>query len=704
MSDTDNNYSPPASQPSPAPPQPPFPMVAPMSNYMPRPAPQQTGYMQQVQPGQTPPGQLPPGIVQQLGGLPGGAMGALISRLFPGMQPQQPFREPFAPWSARDAGQIGTDWFPITGAANFPGGDAGPAMPSPREALGVMGRAGGYLQRFGSPMVSNFMGQGNMLNGRLTMILDALSKGQFSKNYMAARIGNMKLMQDQMMLNYEMGLQQHQKELMAYGDVFRAWKSGSITDEDAHQQLDQLVQGNHNLAAILHTKGVGALERAVQEQDAQWRNAMAGFTSAKKARDDSSGPSVFPEEGAGSTTQRRDTLATNPDKPQVTPPAAGTTPAAADTEDINTERERINKEISAAHGNLNDEGMDLARRHALGEVDDKEINKIPADPVTGAKGSQAVLAASRDMERRLENSFADVHKDKEAKLRDAQAILGGDRAQTLRDLTDYTLDPSKLSRKNGMNTKILAQAGQLDRSYKPDQFDEIHDLVKRRALPQILAVGAVDKASDELLKALQPFSEGERMPARWFEQIEANNWSGDPKFRILHNALITYAQQVSAAESRLGRPFATTTNQMIQHLQIGSAISPAMVRGLLQTDNNMAMGQLEAQNRMFKDLSGSDRDIPGLNKDLMDSMKAKQAMRSSTGEMPDWAPPKLKALSRTPDPKDHPAFPRDESSPLSRDDISKARSFIDRYKDNPAYAKQVQLLRQWLSRGGQEPN
>ncbi|HEX8827239.1 MAG TPA: hypothetical protein VF778_03910, partial [Xanthobacteraceae bacterium] len=101
----------------------------------------------------------------------------------------------------RGATGWGTDYWPIVAAQKYPGFPGGPTIPSPLEMYGVIRGAGGQLARWASPGVAAPAGRASIMASNLAPILDALSKGAFSKNFTAARLGALKIQQEQMVMD-----------------------------------------------------------------------------------------------------------------------------------------------------------------------------------------------------------------------------------------------------------------------------------------------------------------------------------------------------------------------------------------------------------------------------------------------------------------------------------------------------------------------
>jgi hypothetical protein len=611
------------------------------------------------------------------------------------------WRPPYIPVRPRSAREAGGEWWPISGANNYPGADAGPMLPSPREAIGVMGHAGRWLQQWGSPGVSPFMGRASQMAMQLAPILDMLSKGAFSKNFMQARMGQFKLMQDEMLMNAQMGLQQHQKELMNYSDVFRAFDAGALgatpekNAEEAHRQLEELAQSHPNLLAILKNKGVGAMERAVAAEDAQYRNMYAGFTSAKKARDDAGGESVFEDGGAGGGVSgmgtREDPLALKPDV-KAPGPIAETTSAAPATADT-AEYDKTQADIAKAHGGLNVDGMEKARDLASGKISAKDLKPL------GAQGAGAVANAAADINNRIHKIANSATLDPDKKLGQI-ANVDPERAATFKGLINYDEDPKTFSIRSGHREEMLAQAQVIDRDYKPQLYDlarEYRNLDKPLGA-RMLNGARLSTATLSVLRELKNFKENEVYPARWAEQVAAGKWTGDDKYPRLYQALNQYANAAAAVAGGGNVVRVTLVANVLKHMS--ETASPSATRGQMQIDNRDSFATIEAADSAWKEQTGKSFHVPnypGRPAEILGAFSRSDAHRGIYSED---APDELKAVMRPPGSRvDVPGRPLAgrPPTPLTQDQISKAKEFIEKYKNGTEEEKrQVQQLREWI--------
>jgi hypothetical protein len=549
------------------------------------------------------------------------------------------------------------------------------------------------------------MGRASQMAMQLAPILDMLSKGAFSKNFMQARMGQFKLMQDEMLMNAQMGLQQHQKELMDYSDVFRAFDAGGIGPEEAHRQLEELAQSHPNLLAILKNKGVGAMERAVAAEDAQYRNMYAGFTSAKKARDDA-GESAFDEGGgAGGGVsgmgQREDPLALKPDIKAPGPVAA--------TEDV-SDHDKLMDDIRKKHPDpvtgqpLSKDSMQMALDVVNGHKSATDLKRLPGH------GGPAVSGAAAEISRLTEEALHAPHATQDEKLQKIED-LNPERGSTLRGMLDYSIDPNKdLSMRSGVSgnrPQLEAQAKLINPKYNPANFATI-DKLKKDSIPKLAATATMAQSMIQVYKALKEFKEGDTFPRAYINQLVSNNYNRDDKYSRLYQAINDYATSTSMVQTGTGQIRVTLVKNLLEHMHATS--SPWQVRSQMDVDTNGAYARIQALNDQWRSMTGRTDNIPGFLDNADRIITAfKEHVNKKTGQVDtdapkDVVPNEVKALNKIPSAQDRPygRTKADERPPIPQDRIDQMKKRIDDYdrNPNPADRDKVQRYREILGEQG----
>jgi hypothetical protein len=571
-------------------------------------------------------------------------------------------------------------------------------LPSPREAIGVMGQSGRWLQQWGSPSVSPFMGRASQMAMQLAPILDMLSKGAFSKNFMQARMGQFKLMQDEMLMNAQMGLQQHQKELMDYSDVFRAFDAGALgatpekNAQEAHRQLEELAQSHPNLLAILKNKGVGAMERAVQAEDNQFRNMYAGYTSAKKARDDAS-ENAFEGGSTGGGVSgmgtREDPLALKPDIKAPGP--------VADSAADESEHDKLMGEIAKKY--TDSSGRPLSQE-SMGKALDLHNGKIAASALKplGAYGAGAIGSAAAEIGNREDKVLRDPHATQDKKLEQLDNI-NPEKAATLKGLLDYSINPDKdLSMRPGPMSRnaMIAQAKQINPKFNEGQYAHVQRLVDQ-AGPRMLASAKMAQSMIQVYKALKEFKEGETYPRAVLNQLIHNQYLRDDKYARLYQALNDYAINTANVQGGGNVVRVTLVNNLLKHMD--ATASPWAIRSQMDVDTNGAYANITGTDEQYRSMTGREDHIPGFIESADDIIRSfRQHVNKKTGQVDIDAkdvPDEVKALNKTPSPQDRPygRTPADERPPIPQDRIDQMKKRIEDYNRNPTPADRDKIQR-----------
>lgn len=622
-------------------------------------------------------------------GQPGGGAAqppALVPPPPPSYQQQPAWQNPYTPVGPRPVGQIGDDWWPVAGAMNYPGSYGGLGIPSGMQALGVMGRAGGILSKWGPPSASPFYGRASGLAMQLAPILDMISKGQFSKNQLAMRQGQLRLMNDEMLFNMQQGLMQHQQELLKYQEVFNAFNNNAYSQDEtenariAHQKIEELAQSNPNILGVLKNGGIDAVQNYVVEEDRHFRDAYAGFASAKKSRDETSGESVFADT-PGATT-KTDPLA--PAKPSPSSPttASGVVPSDA------------RKEIAATHGNLGDNGMDKAEKLFRGEIGAGDLKHLQPDPRNPrVSGATAVTGAAADMQHRFDQ-IADgpgTFEDKLEKVKEFSPETADDIAQ----LADYHKDPRDFSTRGGYRGHMTSLASRLTGGqYNESMYQTAQKYKTGPDHMTLQNAASLYKSSVNIYKALRPFKNNETIPGHILEQLVANTYSGNDKYSNLYAAINDYAN--IASRTLAGKSAVTLVHDMLRNMS--TTRGAIQIRGQVQQDNGSAYARIQGIQQQWEG-EGGRGPVPGFIKGADIGLKAFNQSNTVTGEFPkeDWVPEELKALSRNPTTDPPPGYAKGRAaSPLTDDQISKGKEFIQRYGHDPAQQENVQKIREWL--------
>jgi hypothetical protein len=205
-------------------------------------------------------------------------------------------------------------------------------------------------------------------------------------------------------------------------------------------------------------------------------------------------------------------------------------------------------------------------------------------------------------------------------------------------------------------------------------------------------------ATLSVLRELKNFKEDEVYPARWAEQVAAGKWTGDDKYPRLYQALNQYANAAAAVAGGGNVVRVTLVANVLKHMS--ETASPSATRGQMQIDNNDSFATIEAADSAWKEQTGKSFHVPnypGRPAEILGAFSRSDAHRGIYSED---APDELKAVMRPPGSRvnvpGRPLAGR-PPTPLTQDQINKAKEFIEKYKNGTEEEKrQVQRLREWI--------
>lgn len=693
----DPNVGPPTGQfTPPPPPYPPQPQPPPGPVHQIPPAPAQPPYPPQPQrPPLEPPDQF--GDQDIMGGL-----GPMLRRLIaPQLNqyreryamaqsmgvPQQPWHPPYTPARTRPRAEWGQDWLPVSSAMNYPGTELSPYLPPPDQANGMMVSIGQYIGRWGS----NYVGTParDMTSSAMTMapILDMLSKGQFSKNFLAARMGNLKLAEEERAAATEETLDRMHRQLMAFSDIIGNFEAGGLDEDTARDQVRALALqvGHPNLINILDNVGLAAVQRFLDQEDQKFRDLYAAHASATKSS--TTGPDPFTDTGAGggSGTQREET---RPKKPDITIGTPQLAQAGGGTPTPDTTKTRSMDDDLRKKYQLNDNGLNYAHAALNGDED-------PSLQTYAKKGGTNVRSAAHEMDAAIQNIASNSALSRDQKMAQIRAI-DSQQAELIDGLSKYETDPTTISVKGNYQARMTELARRVtgynrafwkaSQQYRLPNTKEAMT-VQRANMQETAILGVYD--------ALRDIDPGETVPKRWLEQMYAGNWSGDPRFGKLYFAIRQAALEENAVEMGGGVPRVQLVNQIIREMPTYS--SPATIRSQFQVGSRDTWAGIDSLKKEWKRQTGQDQ-LPILDPDVDKRMNAIMRINPITGQVPGDAPERVKVVDtggRNP-PKW--ATPDQLLPPLTLDQIRDANQILHdpKYRDStdPEVQKKLQFLRQ----------
>jgi hypothetical protein len=595
----------------------------------------------------------------------------------------------------RGASGWGQPWWPTEAAKKHPFVTAGPDTPRPHEAYRASQEAAGRIAQAGSQNVAQHASVAAALAGQFAPILDALSRGAFSSSYsgavranMEAQLQNMRIQQQQMLMQNEAGIAKHRQEMLEYGRIFNAHEKGELSDEEAKElAFDIARRTNHPmLINAINEKGIkGAWDQLNWEdaQSRQWeaahttlRKATAGQTDADEAAefDDTSasggaGPGgaaggfSLPRVGADAGTQTA---------------SAATSDAEEDPESLEDQlkkQEYTPAQIDAIHGILNDEPPDAYKALHKGGAQQRKIAQ-------GALQAQAQLDHTLQGEGTPEEKLAAIHDNIDPGV-----------ADTLQGLHSYTTDPAALGSPNKRDRYVKMMAS-LDPKWKSNGFKLIQQYEQSNQ-PQVKTVQRVSAflpAVESLNSAMLQIPEDQKIAPNTLKKVYANTWTGDPTYTQIYTAIQNVLNETSAIQNQ-GVPRVGQTKARAQEML--NTMSPAQIRVQLLEDAKASYGYVRSINDNFKEIVGDPKvQAPFYPKSIENDYKAILRMNPYTGEVPKDASGVVRATGR-PHTDTHPSWLKSDQAwtPLTEPQVIEGRKQIKENLNSPDPAVQAKIQR-----------
>lgn len=606
----------------------------------------------------------------------------------------------------RGFGRWGTPWWPIEAAMSVPNMVASPYMPSPMEAYGVMRGAGGQLGQWASPSVAQPAARAGSFAMSFAPILDLLSGGKFSHNFNAARLGTLKIQQEQMLIDAEQAAQNHTREMLAFGSVFKEAELGAISADDARHRIRNLAiqTGHRNLIEILNTKDLAGVEKYLDWEDAKMRDLQAATHSLRRATGTSSesDAQLAEEWGKGPSTGGGGLGSTPlPEKPGYSQQAQATPPQAPDAQ-AGDFVDGLKKQLG-----LSDEQADAARDLAAGGNGGAAYDKLRKNKSRAAQELAAPINRAADaMKARLDQRLHDPNMSREDKLHELSQI-SPEKADLVRGLLDYGADSDKLPAAHGERERLMGYALAINPRWKAGNFkivQKYHDANTSEGL-RVQRVSSLDSAFWSLNSVVGHMSETDKIPTNVMRQWLAGHYSGDPKWDELYSAIRGIAIDTIAIQTGSGRPALNLVRDMVKHMLTTN--SPASIRAQALVDARGAYGQIVTLRQQFRDEVGDPHaQLPFFNPDVGEKFQAWLRMNPYTGQIPEDAPSSIRGVGKSTDQKNLPSWirrttpehPGQELAPLTKDQIRQGWDKLDELNrlGTPEARAQAQWLRERL--------
>jgi hypothetical protein len=582
-------------------------------------------------------------------------------------------------------------------AEMYPNLAPGPDIPQPNQMYRESADASANMARYGAPGAAQLYSQASFLMSPFASILDALSKGNFSRNYTAAALRGLEIRQREAILKTEQAMEQHQQYLSGFGSIFKLAEDNAITPERAMEMTRQYInQIQHGpLQAEFERDGLRGVARYLNWEDAQLRRNMGAMAQARKVVDvdadkrDLDALAGRPS-GAGGDLGA---LGIDPNRlPGRGGPEAPVTPTKDQSDPTKTPQNAVEQSIIDNLGLSSDPaaGMGIinaARARMVGEPD-------PYEKTLGNRATMMIGQAQQALQSRIDQvgAFNDPKMNPEELSRqklDAVRRLNPLVAQRVQGLKNLQIDPKEVQLAGGGRERAVALTGQIYPGWEPGMYDTYQRVWKAGNSPQTRWLQAAGRATSQAvgLEATinrLPIKEADSVPATVWQDLYSKGYTNYPGYAELNERLRAWTGEMIQME--YGQARVTAVQQMLRETPLGAgkARFRAIVRAAMAGGYNTVNQEVEA----FHRTTGLSGDPPYLD------LRTKQLFEDFVGSNPwtgtfhDEALPDLKSIEPTPEQRGtkRPSWlTKDmEYEPRSREFIDRLRATIEQMRSaNP---------------------
>ena len=547
-------------------------------------------------------------------------------------------------------------------------------MPNYDEMFGIMHGASKQLADWGPKQLAPQYNAISLLARTLGNAFDYFSNGAFWRNFNSSQARVYESQRQQYELQrermYDQAMQTvfvHKQMMDKYNKVFDILKAmgGADIDPDnpelkkAKEVLLRLNSdtGHEWLNDLVKAGKLNEVKNVLDAENARlldmWSSVLTLGNSRSSSGGTTKGDSEFDKSLVADTSAN---LPGGAARGGELTPSAATTEAQFD-------------EYLKRHYGLSDSGAGEARGllDATPSQDDGFLAKAKG------QGGKQVIAARNDMRNRIRRAASDPNTNTEDKLNQIGAIDPA-KAAGVQSLIDYGEDP-----KSPEGRKNLPLAQLVDKTYKPAAYEAVKKFYSDSSMMrELLRSNALPQAELNVLKAVKPISETEKIPFRVLAKGESFYLSGDPKYSNLNTAINEAIIEASAVMAASGVPRVSIVELLGEHFT--SSMSPAQIRGSLQILNNNAIRMIEGMDHRWKDVTQKDTHMPGYDENAVAIGRGIRAMEPLTGAIPGKiddgkggamdTPRELMSVGKTPPPPEQrPDYAKKALPPLDQDKI-----------------------------------
>jgi hypothetical protein len=605
----------------------------------------------------------------------------------------------------RPPAQWGKDWWPINAANNYPGVAPGPYMPDVPTSYRTFASDGKLLAMFSPPTMSEPASLFSRIAERISPIMDALSRGGFSRSFNAQHAYQLRMAQERMMDAYGQWSAAHNQMMLAYGDAFERYRLAAAAHPERVPQLTQSLRHEISdlnqqfqfpaLDGVLRDSDVWGVEKYLNDMDARGRNLDASASQLKKSgatADTESrrewGEDVGGGDGGISLPGAPGASVDLPGAPAVANKPTPTAPLSDSDKDV----------LKAVPGASVDE---LRAAHLF-----YNQQPIAGFDKAGPSVKTKIGALSRELDARawnaLRNPGQGTGKDGKVTMQDrinAVSKIDPQTGDELKSVLDYRTDVGKMRLAGNFRQKIADMATAIDPKWSEGKFKFVNRWHDQNS-HEYLAISAIPR----LTQAVQDASVAEkRLYAKYgdaipfkqqYEQWVARGMTGDDEFSQLFGALQTVAQITSqiASGANVGRV------SLIQNTlkEAKPTASMRQLQSQIVADVNLANGVFKQYQKTYTTETGRNTLMPGFFKENVQDLDDILSSNPHNGKVATDAQSRWRALGLAPgegpkvsDLDDWTPMTKKDRAAFTEEKRQALIDFRDKHMFDPAYKDQV---------------
>jgi hypothetical protein len=404
--------------------------------------------------------------------------------------PDYPVPQNYIPATAADAGKYGYGNLP---AGVTPGDDGwSTSTPTTMQSYRVAQNSSQALGLWGSPAAAPYASAAAGLASPFVFLLNALSRGGFTRNFDAARLGVLKAQQQQFYNNLEMANENERWSLQHYGELLIVGKDEASTIQALRDAAYAHPGGvDQAMLAALDNGGLARARQLLDDRNAHFINNSLSAAQLRKANPGLTADQAYePGGGTGSDgggyhrllpgeqgydPSRPGQVGPGPDPQTEAAPANEPAPKYAMDDELMRKYGANLAENQESDNVLNGHPSELYQRY--GNADTPVRQKIDHMATDKRNRINAIANEPPDTDGTHPERSAD------GKIARIRAISPG-YAQGLEAIRGYDINPTSISEKNDVRFHQLKLVTAIDKNYKQAKYDMARKMLDTSGLVQ----------------------------------------------------------------------------------------------------------------------------------------------------------------------------------------------------------------------------